>query len=121
MPEIAWYFQRFDWWSVLDIFLVTLTFYWLLRLVRGTQAEQLLRGTVVLILAMVLAANLLPFQAFGWFLTINPTNHYIFQSCKLKERFYDLECPCDTLSTYLIAREPPNTITIEYYSASSRC
>ncbi len=66
MPEIAWYFQRFDRWSVLDILLVTLTFYGLLRLVRGTQAEQLLRGAVVLILAMVLAANLLPFRALGW-------------------------------------------------------
>jgi diadenylate cyclase len=66
LPEIAWYFQRFDWWSILDILLVTLTFYWLLRVVRSTQAEQLLRGAVVLILAMVLAANLLPFRAFGW-------------------------------------------------------
>jgi diadenylate cyclase len=45
---------------------VTLTFYWLLRLIRGTQAVQVLRGTVILVLAMVLVASLLPFRAFGW-------------------------------------------------------
>jgi diadenylate cyclase len=64
--DITWFFQRLDWWSVLDILLVTLTFYWLLRLIRGTQAVQVLRGTVILVLAMVLAASLLPFRAFGW-------------------------------------------------------
>jgi diadenylate cyclase len=64
--DIAWFFQRLDWWSVLDILLVTLTFYWILRLIRGTQAIQVLRGTVILVLAMALAASLLPFRAFGW-------------------------------------------------------
>jgi diadenylate cyclase len=64
--EIGWYFQQFDWGSVLDILLVTLTFYWILRLIRRTQAEQLLRGAVVLIVIMVLAANLLRLRAFGW-------------------------------------------------------
>ncbi len=73
MFDIAWFFQSFGWpsvlaimWSVLDIILVTLTFYWVLRLIRGTQAVQVLRGTVILVLAMVLAASLLPFRAFGW-------------------------------------------------------
>jgi diadenylate cyclase len=66
--DITWFFQRLfsDWWSALDILLVTLTFYWILRLIRGTQAVQVLRGTVILVLAMVLAASLLPFRAFGW-------------------------------------------------------
>jgi diadenylate cyclase len=64
--EIGWYFQQFDWGSVLDILLVALTFYWILRLIRRTQAEQLLRGAVVLVFVMVLAAQLLPFRAFGW-------------------------------------------------------
>jgi diadenylate cyclase len=64
--EIGWYFQQFDWGSVLDILLVALTFYWILRLIRRTQAEQLLRGAVVLVVVMVLAANLLPLRAFGW-------------------------------------------------------
>jgi diadenylate cyclase len=64
--DVSWFFQRFDWWSILDILLVALTFYWLLHLLRGTQAIQLLRGTVILALAMVLAASLLPFRAFSW-------------------------------------------------------
>ena len=66
MFDITWFLQRLDWWSVLDIILVTLAFYWVLRLVRGTQAVQVLRGAVILVLAMVLAASLLPFRAFGW-------------------------------------------------------
>jgi diadenylate cyclase len=66
LREIAWYFQRLDWWGVLDIFLVAMTFFWLLRFIRGTQAVPLLRGALLLIVAMVLVANLLPFQAFGW-------------------------------------------------------
>ena len=66
LREIAWYFERLDWWSALDILLVTMTFYALLHLVRGTQAVPLLRGAVILILTMVLTANLLPFRAFGW-------------------------------------------------------
>jgi len=66
--EASWFFQRLvdEWWSILDILLVALTFYWLLHLIRGTQAIQLLRGTVILALAMILAASLLPFRAFSW-------------------------------------------------------
>jgi len=66
LSEITWYFQRLDWWGVLDIVLVALTFYFLLRLIRGTQAVQLLRGAVLLILVMVLVTSLLPLRAFGW-------------------------------------------------------
>jgi len=66
LSEITWYFQRLDWWSVLDILLVASTFYFLLRLIRGTQAVQLLRGAVLLVLVMVLVTSLLPLRAFGW-------------------------------------------------------
>lgn len=66
MLEIGWYFQQFNWGSILDILLVALTFFWILRLIRRTQAEQLLRGAVILVVVMVLAANLLPLRAFGW-------------------------------------------------------
>ena len=69
LSDITWYFQQFGsdfWWSILDILLVAATFYLLLRLIRGTQAIQLLRGAVILILAMVLVGNLPPFRALGW-------------------------------------------------------
>jgi diadenylate cyclase len=66
LSEISWYLQELDWAGVLDILLVTLVFYALLRLIRGTQAIQLLRGALILFLAMVVFANLLPLRAFGW-------------------------------------------------------
>jgi diadenylate cyclase len=64
--DISWFLSRLDWWGILDILLVTLLFYWLLRLVRGTQAVQLIRGTVILLVAMALLAGVLPFRAFSW-------------------------------------------------------
>ena len=66
LSELTLYFQRFDWSSALDILLVALVFYWLLRLIRGTQAIQLLRGAVILALVMILAASLFPLRAFRW-------------------------------------------------------
>jgi diadenylate cyclase len=64
--DIRWLSQRLNWWSIPDILLVALTFYWLLHLIRGTQAIQVLRGTVIIALAMIFAASLLPFRAFSW-------------------------------------------------------
>ncbi|MBN1641580.1 MAG: diadenylate cyclase CdaA [Anaerolineae bacterium] len=66
MFDVSWFFSRLDWWGVLDILLVALLFYLLLYLIRGTQAVQLIRGTVILALAMLLIAGVLPFRAFGW-------------------------------------------------------
>ena len=66
MYEITWYLRQLDWWSALDILLVMLTFYLILNLIRGTQGIQLLRGAVLLAVAMILMAALLPFRAFSW-------------------------------------------------------
>ena len=68
MFDLSWFLRRLgaNWWNVLDILLVTLIFYWLLYLIRGTQAVQVLRGVVILAIATVLVANLLPFRAFSW-------------------------------------------------------
>ncbi|MBN1583900.1 MAG: diadenylate cyclase CdaA [Anaerolineae bacterium] len=65
---MSWFLRRLgeNWWNVFDILLVTLIIYWFLNLIRGTQAVQLLRGVVILAIATVLVANLLPFRAFGW-------------------------------------------------------
>jgi diadenylate cyclase len=52
--------------SVLDIVLVTLVFYALFRLFRGTQAVSLLRGILVVALIVLLAASRL--TAFSWLL-----------------------------------------------------
>ncbi len=56
--------QQMSWTSVLDILLVSLIFYGLLRLFQGTQAVSLLRGILVVALVTLLAASRL--TAFNW-------------------------------------------------------
>jgi len=46
MSELVYLFQRLNWLSVLDLFLVTAIFYGILMLVRDTQAMALLRGVI---------------------------------------------------------------------------
>jgi diadenylate cyclase len=58
-----------DFSSVIDILLVALVFYWILTLIQGTQAEQLLRGVLVLsVLAVIVASALNSLTAFSWLL-----------------------------------------------------
>jgi len=64
--DVTWFFQRLDWLSVIDILLVALIFYWLLFLVRGTQAVQLLRGVLILVVLSVLITSVFPLRAFSW-------------------------------------------------------
>jgi len=64
--DVTWIFQRLDWLSVVDILLVALIFYWLLFLVRGTQAVQLLRGVLILVVLSVLITSIFPLRAFSW-------------------------------------------------------
>ncbi len=64
--EVTSLVQRLTWSSILDIFLVSLIFYGLLRLFRGTQAVSLLRGILVVALVGMVAASRL--TAFNWLL-----------------------------------------------------
>ncbi len=59
-------FSRFGWQSALDVLLVALIFYALLRLFRGTQAVQLLRGILVIVLLIFLITSQVNLPAFGW-------------------------------------------------------
>lgn len=59
-------FSRFTWQSTVDVFLVALAFFGLFRLFRGTQAVQLLRGVLVIVLVYAIATSLLELTAFGW-------------------------------------------------------
>ncbi|MFQ6058100.1 MAG: diadenylate cyclase CdaA [Anaerolineae bacterium] len=52
--------------SVVDILLVAAIFYGLLYLIRGTQAVQLLRGVLLLVLIVVLLTNVFQLTAFNW-------------------------------------------------------
>lgn len=50
MPELPWIFWRFDFISLVDIFIVAIIFYWLITIVQGTRATQLIWGIVILLL-----------------------------------------------------------------------
>jgi diadenylate cyclase len=66
--EIAIYAAQVQWVDLLDIALVTLAIYGLLRLVRGTQAETLLRGIILLIIIITLLTQGLPLKGVSWLL-----------------------------------------------------
>jgi diadenylate cyclase len=68
VQELSFFFQRFDWLSTIDVALVTLVVFFLLRLLRGTQAVILLRGMIVLIITIALLTSLLNLPAFTWLL-----------------------------------------------------
>jgi diadenylate cyclase len=68
LNDLLFIFQRLNWLSVIDIFLVTLTFFCLLYLVRGTQAMALLRGVIFLVVFLAILTALVDLPAFSWLL-----------------------------------------------------
>lgn len=68
ISELTFFFQRFDLLSAVDVLLVTLAVFFLLRLVRGTQAVALLRGMIVLVITIAVLTSLLNLPAFTWLL-----------------------------------------------------
>ena len=66
LNNILFIFQRLNWLSVLDIFLVTLIFFLVLYSLRDTQAMVLLRGVIFLVVALVLLTTLVELPAFSW-------------------------------------------------------
>lgn len=66
LTEAADLLQQITLLSIVDVLLVTLIFYGLLRLFQGTQAVSLLRGILVVALVTLLAASRL--TAFSWLL-----------------------------------------------------
>ena len=70
LANIAFIFQRLNWLSVLDLFLVTMVFFIVLLLMRGTQAMVLLRGALLLFVLIFLLASLEVLPAFSWMVTV---------------------------------------------------
>jgi diadenylate cyclase len=65
--------QRVDWRTALDLALVTLVFYGILLLVRDTQAMVLMRGVILVAIALSLLTSLVNLPAFSWLMrTILP-------------------------------------------------
>lgn len=71
--EIVYIFQRLNWLSVLDLFLVTVVVYAFLMLLRDTQIMVLLRGVIFTVILLALLTSLINLPAFSWlFKTIVP-------------------------------------------------
>lgn len=66
LNELQFFFERFDWLTIVDLLLVTIIFAILLSLVRGTQAVVILRGMILLIIILSLLSSLPGLPAFSW-------------------------------------------------------
>lgn len=66
LNEIVFIFQRLNWLSVLDLFLVTIIFYAIFLALKDTQAMVLLRGMLLLVILISLLTALVDLPAFSW-------------------------------------------------------
>ena len=66
--ELIWAFDNLTLSAVIDIIIVALFFFALSFLFRGTQAAALLRGTLFLLVGLIVISNLLDLQAVSWLL-----------------------------------------------------
>lgn len=66
ISELIFLFERLNWLSLLDIFLVALVIYGILIVVRDTRAVMLLRGMTILIILLSLLTSLVSLPAFSW-------------------------------------------------------
>lgn len=69
--EIFWTLQSLptNWLNVLDVLLVTLVFFLVLQMVRGTRAATLLRGIMIVLILVWTLSSVLNLQAFSWLLS----------------------------------------------------
>ncbi len=66
LPDILFTISQLNWNSIIDILLVTLIFYWMLVLVQGTKAVQLLRGLLFLVVLAITSTSIFDLTAFRW-------------------------------------------------------
>jgi diadenylate cyclase len=66
VSDVFWVLSHIQASDIVDILLVAVVFYLLFSLAQGTQAVQLLRGMVLVILVLFLASQMLPLQGFSW-------------------------------------------------------
>lgn len=66
MPSFQQIWERLSFLSFVDIVLVALLFFWLLGVIRGTRAVQLLRGIGILVILALLAGSMLPLTTMRW-------------------------------------------------------
>jgi diadenylate cyclase len=66
LGNILFTFQRLDWLSILDLALVSMIFFAIFKLIRGTQAVVLLRGILFVLVLLLLMTSLFDLPAFSW-------------------------------------------------------
>lgn len=66
MTDIPSILLRLDWASVIDILLVSIIFYGLLTIIQGTQAVQLMRGLMIIVIITVVVTSVFQLTAFSW-------------------------------------------------------
>ena len=66
MQALQWTLSRLNLFSVLDIVVVTLILFWVLMLVRGTRADQVLRGALLVMAVAAFAASALKLTVLDW-------------------------------------------------------
>lgn len=66
--DLLWTLENFDLRALVDILIVAMLFYGVSLLFRGTQAIALLRGTLAVLVGMVVLSQVFEFQALGWVL-----------------------------------------------------
>jgi diadenylate cyclase len=66
VPQIQYVWSQINWSTLLDIAFVTVIFYWLLAVVQGTRAVQLVRGIIILWLASALLSSIFQLSTLTW-------------------------------------------------------
>jgi diadenylate cyclase len=66
LDSLGFLFERLNWLSIVDLALVTLIFFAVLRLLRDTQAVVVLRGVLLLVVLVSLLSSLEVLPAFSW-------------------------------------------------------
>ncbi|MEO8287380.1 MAG: diadenylate cyclase CdaA [Chloroflexota bacterium] len=66
MSQIQYVLSQVTWSTLLDIAFVTVIFYWLLAVVQGTRAVQLVRGIIILWLASALLSSIFQLSTLTW-------------------------------------------------------
>ena len=66
MSQIQYILSQVNWSTVLDVLAVALIFYWLLAVVQGTRAVQLVRGIIILWLASAFLSTVFQLSTLTW-------------------------------------------------------
>lgn len=69
VSEIIFLFQRFNWLTIIDLLLVSLIFYTILKLLRNTQAQTLFRGLIFIVIIIMLLTTLVNLPAFSYLIS----------------------------------------------------